>query len=373
MKKTKNKNKVSSPKALYIHIPFCSHICSYCDFCKMEYFTHIADKYLPALFKEIESYKITELETIYIGGGTPTSLNDYQLELLLSFIYPFVKGIKEYTVEANVESLSESKLLLLRKYGVNRLSLGVESTNNKILKSLNRIHTFEDVKNVIKKAKEIGFHNINVDLILGLPNVSIEALDKDLKNLLSLNVEHISTYSLTVHPHTKFGIEGVEEVDEETSRKEYDLVDKVLTENGFIHYEVSNFARSGYQSLHNMTYWKDEHYYGAGLGASGYINNLRYTNTKNINKYISGECAAEREIVTLKDDEEYFVMLNLRTNLGIDDKEYTKRFGVSFIDKNKIVLDEFVKSNLIKIENGKVIATYEGMMILDFIINRLCA
>lgn len=339
----------------------------------MEYFAHIADKYLPALFKEIESYQITKLETIYIGGGTPTSLNDSQLESLLSYIHPLAKGIKEYTVEANVESLTESKLLLLKKYGVNRLSLGVESTDNNVLKSLNRIHTFEDVKNVIKKAKEIGFHNINVDLILGLPNVGIEALDKDLKNLLSLNVEHISTYSLTVHPHTKFGIEGVEEVDEETSRKEYDLVNVTLIKNGFVHYEVSNFARSGYQSLHNMTYWKDEHYYGVGLGASGYINNLRYTNTKNINKYISGEYIAERETVTLKDDEEYFVMLNLRTNLGIDDKEYMKRFGVSFIDKNKTILDEFMKSNLIKIENDKVVATYEGMMILDFIINRLCA
>lgn len=373
MKKIKNKNKVSHPKALYIHIPFCSHICAYCDFCKMEYFSYIVDKYLPSLFKEIDSYNIKKLDTIYIGGGTPTSLSDEQLASLLIHVSPLTKDVKEYTVEANVESLTKSKLHLLKKYGVNRLSIGVESTDDNILKSINRVHTFSEVKRVIEEAKFVGFDNINVDLILGLPGTTIKTIENDLKNILNLDVQHVSTYSLTIHPHTKFGVEGVEEVDEETSRREYDLVNEILTVNGFDHYEISNFAKNGYQSLHNLTYWRDEQYYGVGLGASGYIGNLRYTNTKNINKYIANNYIDYREIVTKKDDEEYFVMLNLRTSEGIDDIKYINHFGYSFIEKHKDALAEFAESKLIKIEQGKVIATYEGMMVLDFLIKRFCA
>ena len=202
----------NSPKSLYIHIPFCEALCDYCDFPKLQYFTFFAAKYLIYLQKELDSYNIgKDLKTIYIGGGTPTSLEDHLFEKLLKMVLPYTKNIQEYTIEANPESLSLNKLKLMKNYGVNRLSIGVESTDDKILKTINRHHTFSDVKKAIKMAKEVGFDNINVDLILGLPHCLKPQLKKDLDNLLSLPITHISCYSLSIHPHTSFYLRGIKE------------------------------------------------------------------------------------------------------------------------------------------------------------------
>lgn len=337
----------------------------------MEYFRHIAEKYLDELFKELDSLNIKRLETIYIGGGTPTALDDDLFEDLLKYIHPYTKGVKEYTVEANCENLSEQKLAAMKKYGVNRLSLGVESTNDKILKAINRHHTYSDIVSAISLARSHGFSNINVDLIMGLPGVSLEDLKRDVQNILKLEVEHISTYSLIVEKNTVFFIKNVKEKADEDERAEYDLVDEILTKNGFVHYEVSNFAKKGKESLHNLTYWKDEQYYALGLGASSYVNGIRRTNTRSITSYLKGKRLLNEEIVTSEDDEQYFTMLNLRTIYGIDDEIYKKRFGHSFIEKHKDKLARFAASGDLVVEAKKVKPTYQGMMILDFIFLKL--
>jgi oxygen-independent coproporphyrinogen-3 oxidase len=358
--------------SLYIHIPFCNHICDYCDFPKLQYFRFLAEKYLESLEKEIKQYSIsTNLETIYIGGGTPTALEDDLFEKLLKIVEPYSKNIKEYTVEANPESLTLAKLKLMRKYNINRISIGVESTNDKILNTINRHHTWEDVKTCISNAKKEGFDNLNVDLILGLPNVSKKLLKEDLDNLLSLDIQHISAYSLTVHPNTVFGIKNIQEEKQEIQREQYDLVHEFLKEKGFIHYEISNWAKQGYESLHNFTYWKDEQYYGVGLGAAGFIGNIRYSNTKSINKYIGGNFIAEQEIVSLQDDLEYFIMLNLRTNKGINLEIFKEKFGFNFYEEYKNEIDNFISNGFLVKENNSIIPTYSGMMILDTIVLEL--
>ena len=372
-RKSKNTNKMmmrkNRPLALYIHIPFCQKICDYCDFTKLQYFRNFASPYIESLKQEIEHYSINyKLKTIYIGGGTPTVLEDDLFKELLSFIDKYRDGVEEYTIECNPESLSDAKLALMKKHGVNRLSIGVESTNDNILKAIGRNHTFLDVENAILRAKAHGFDNINVDLIIGLPNVTKELLLKDLNNILSLDVQHISCYSLTVHPNTKFYLDKIEEPDGDTARELYDLVNEKLGEKGFIHYEVSNWAKLGRESKHNYVYWKDEEYYGAGLGASGYIDNHRYTNTKNIIKYLSHDYIDEDEVVSIHDDKTYFIMLNLRTKRGLIFKEYEERFSEKFEIKNEDKIKKLEKLHLLNVDNDKIVATYEGMMILDKLI-----
>lgn len=337
----------------------------------MEYFAHIARNYLDELYKEIEALNIEHLETIYIGGGTPTALDDDLFSELLEHIHPYTKGVKEYTIEANCENLSEQKLIAMKKYGVNRLSLGVESTNDEILKTINRHHTYRDIVKSISLARSHGFNNINVDLIMGLPGVTLDDLKKDVEHILALDIEHISTYSLIVEKNTAFFIKGVKEKTDEEERAEYDLVHEILTQNGFIHYEISNFAKAGKESLHNLTYWKDEQYYGVGLGASSYVEGVRRTNTRSITSYLKGKRTLEEEIVTLNDDKEYFAMLNLRTIYGFDDEIYKQRFGHSFIENHRELLEQFASSGDLIIEGSKIKPTYQGMMILDFIILKL--
>ena len=349
-------------KSLYIHIPFCETICDYCDFTKLQYFRKFAIPYLEALKKELDTYHIKDLKTIYVGGGTPTALdNDLFLELL-KIIEPYSKGILEYTFEANPESLSLNKIKMLKEYGINRISLGVQTTNDKILKMVNRHHSFEQVKTAINNLKETGITNINVDLILGLPHSSEKILQEDLDNILSLDVKHVSCYGLTVNPHTSLYNKGFKEPEGDTLRKLYDLVEEKLTKNGFVHYEVSNWAKPGYQSEHNMTYWRNEQYFGVGLGASGYIKNTRYKNTVNLSAYLEGAFVFEKEKITKQDKKTYQIILNLRTNEGLN---------MSFVKNKEKEINEFISSGLLKIENNRLIPTYEGMMVLDQIILKL--
>ena len=354
------------PKALYIHIPFCESICDYCDFTKLQYFHSFAEKYLHALKKELDDRVLNkDLKTIYIGGGTPTSLNDEEFETLLKMVEPYSKEVEEYTIEANPESLSLSKIKLMKKYGVNRVSIGVESTDDQILKSINRKHTFCDVQNAVKNLRENGISNINLDLIIGLPNVSFKMLEKDIKNILSLNPNHISCYSLTVHEHTVFHINKIEEPDEEYAYNAYKVINKLLEGSGYTHYEVSNWAKPGFESKHNLTYWYNERYYGIGLGASGYIDNVRYKNTTNFEKYVSNKNDLEEEIVDLEDDKQYEIMLRLRTRFGINLKDYQEKFGEDLYQLHKQVIDDYIARGYLTYLNGVISPTFEGMMILD--------
>lgn len=360
--------RINKPKSLYIHVPFCEHLCDYCDFTKLQYFRNFAIKYLIALKDELESYRIEELDTIYVGGGTPTSLDDDLFLELINLVKPYTRGVKEYTFEANPESLSINKLKMMKDGGVNRLSIGVESTDDQILKMINRHHTFNDVKMAVSNARKMGFDNLNLDLIIGLPNVSKTLFKKDLINILSLNPNHISCYSLTVHPNTVFFINKIEEPNEEFARDLYELADSLLKENGFTHYEISNWAKNGKESLHNLTYWKDETYYGIGLGAAGYIDNIRYKNTKNLNKYLNKDYIEEKEVVSVKEDKTYFIMLNLRTNQGISLAKYKEEFSEDLYEKKKTQIDSFIKKRLLVLDGDKLYPTFIGMMILDNLI-----
>ena len=363
MKKT---NKI---KSIYIHIPFCSYLCHYCDFTKLQYFSSLAKDYLINLKKELDSYNIKkdDIKTIYVGGGTPTVLEDDLFLSLLEMIKPYTKNVEEYTFEANPESLTLTKIKIMKAFGVNRLSIGVESSDDNILKAINRHHTFNDVITAVTNARKEGITNINLDLILGLPNVSETMLEKDLNNILSLKPTHISCYSLSVNPHTMFYIKNIKPIDDDVARNYYDIVEEKLLKSGYIHYEISNFAKSGYESKHNYTYWKDEPYYGVGLSAAGYIDNIRYKNTSSITSYNKGHYLFEKEIVTLKDDIYYFTFLNLRTKRGLIFEEFKAKLGFSFIDNIKIqkMMKEHESRGLIVINKTGIYPTYEGMMVED--------
>ena len=371
---TTKKKKMTNPPSLYIHIPFCENICDYCDFAKLQYFRFLAEKYLASLEKELDGYQINHpLKTIYIGGGTPTSLEDDLFEKLLMMVSKYTKGVIEYTIEANPESLSLNKILLMKKYGVNRLSIGVESTDDALLKAINRHHTFDDVKTAIKLARENGISNINVDLILGLPHASKKMLEKDIDNIISLGVDHISCYGLTVHPNTVFFLNGIQEPLEDDLRDYYDYLDERLEKEDFSHYEVSNWAKLGKMSQHNLTYWRNDHYYGVGLGASGYINDERYTNTRSITKYLDGHFVDQKEILSKKDEKSYQIMLNLRTIEGINLVDYKKKFNEDFYHTFRIILDEYITQKYLIYDESKQIIypSYSGMMILDNLLVKL--
>ncbi len=360
---------MNKPLSLYIHIPFCEHICNYCDFPKLQYFSNFSNKYLKALKNELDSYHIDhELKTIYVGGGTPSAFTIDELKELLEMIKPYSKGVKEYTFEANPESLSLDKIRLLKSYGVNRISLGVQSTQDKYLKTMNRHHDFNIVREVTSNLIKEGIDNINVDLILGLPNMNIKDLKIDLDNILSLPIKHISCYSLTVSPNTAFYINGVKPQEDDLMREYYDYVHYYLAEKGFVHYEVSNWAKVGYMSEHNLTYWKNEQYYGVGLGASGYIDNIRYTNTKSINEYNKGNINRNEEHVDIDSLRTYMIMTNLRTIYGLDLDKYKSLFNENLLETKGVELAELIGNKLITIEEHKIKPTYQGMMLLDSII-----
>lgn len=364
--------KTNNPLSLYVHIPFCHNICGYCDFTKLIYNKKLADEYLLSLKKELCSLEIKhQLKTVYVGGGTPSSLEDEQFSFLLRMLRVHLAKDYEFTVECNPESLTKRKLEIMKECGVNRLSIGVESTDDNILKAIGRQHTFKMVKDVVREAKEMGMRNISLDLIIGLPHVSKEMLRKDIENLISLDVEHISCYSLTVHPNTKFYLDGIEEQDSSLAREYYDIVNEILENNGFIHYEVSNWSKPSFESTHNLVYWRDEEYYAIGLGASSYVHPYRRKNTMNMAKYLKGDYVSEEELVTEKDNKVYFIMLNLRTIHGLDLKKYQNLFNEDLLEAKQKEIEELISSGLIKHENHLLIPTYEGMMLLDQVILKL--
>ena len=337
--------------SIYIHIPFCSNICSYCDFAKFYYNSNWVDNYLSSLEKEIKlNYKGEVVDTIYIGGGTPTVLNLNQLEKLLKLTNLFKKNNVEITVETNVD-LSLEKIKLLKKYGVNRISIGVQTVNPKYLKFLNRNHTKEEVINLINLLKQYNF-NINVDLIYAIPNQTLEELNEDLDFILSLDVNHISTYSLIIEPHTKLYIDNVFNIDEDLDYEMYKLINKKL--NKYHHYEISNFAKKNYESKHNLVYWNNLNYYGFGLGASGYINNIRYDNTRSYNNYINGDYVLEKHELDLNETISNEFILGLRKVDGIDINEFYKKYNIEItsidivkkmLKENKLILTDKLKIN----------------------------
>ena len=283
--------------AAYLHIPFCEHICFYCDFNKVFLEGQPVDEYVDALIKEMQLSKLLHpeetLSTFYIGGGTPTTLNERQLEKLLNGIrstYSLPKSA-EFTMEANPESVSFEKLKIMRDYGVNRLSMGVQSFNNDILKKIGRIHTAEQVYTSVADARKAGFDNMTIDLIFRLPNQTMADFEDSLKKALELDLPHYSIYALILENKTVFYNlmrQGKLPLpSEDTEADMYALAIETMTKNGRNQYEISNFALPGYESQHNLTYWKNETYFGIGAGAHGYIDGIRYHNHGPIQQYLA--------------------------------------------------------------------------------------
>ena len=361
----------NNPKSLYIHIPFCEHICKYCDFTKLFYFSKYEKPYLDALKKENSSKVKNLIFTLYFGGGTPTVLSDEGFEDILSFAAKYLESDYEFTVEANVENLTEAKLDIMKRCGVNRLSIGVQSTCNKLLKEIGRHHTFEDAQRIIKLAKSKGFSNINIDLIYGFKNESLNDLKKDLEEFIKLDIDHISIYSLIVEKGSMFYNEGYKTQDEEDSRKYYEFIVDFLREHGYERYEISNFARNGKYSRHNLTYWHNQEYYGCGLGASGYVDGVRYENTKSLPEYIKGNFISSSEKVDSKMLEEYYLITNLRLEQGFAKAEYEKLFGAKFLEKYKDKIKNFALDKFFDFEGENVRLNDEGLIMMDFVLLKL--
>lgn len=335
-------------KAVYIHIPFCNQICSYCDFCKVYYNKKWINKYLDSLSEEIDArYKGELIDTIYIGGGTPSSLDIGELTKLFNILKKIKSNYREFTIEVNLDSLNKEKIDLFKKNQINRVSIGIESFNENNLSFLNRkLVNLE----LIDYLKEVGITNINVDLMYALPNETLEVLENDLEKLLELDVPHISTYSLIIEPNTK--ISKYKNIDQDLDYKMYELICKKLKD--YHHYEISNFSKAGYESKHNLTYWHNEHYYGFGIGASGYVDNIRYTNTRSITEYIRSNHEIEHEIVDQRINMENEMILGLRLLEGVSIKDFEKKFNKKIIDvfdikqllnDEKLLLDDYLKIN----------------------------
>ena len=339
---------------LYLHVPFCRSICYYCDFCHAVYNDDLCEAWLKTIKQEIINKKINpNLKTIYIGGGTPTSLSYNHLKELLELLKPYTNYLEEYTIEINPETLDRDKATLLKEYSINRCSIGMQTSNNDLLKSLGRSHTKEDVKNSIELLKEVGIDNISLDIMYSLPNQSIDDLKETIDYTLALKPKHISLYSLTIEDNTVFGKRGVNHLDDEIEADMYELIVKELEDNNFHQYEISNFSLEGYESKHNKAYWLYKDFYGIGCGASGKEGNIRYTHTKSIKEYITSN---ELDIIELSDNDIIFeaIMMGLRLKEGIRIKEFNNNYNTDIknlffktiskhIDNGNIIVDERIR------------------------------
>ena len=362
------KRKINS---LYIHIPFCNKICSYCSFSKMLYFPKIARKYICNLIVDLKKVKqnFNKFKTIYIGGGTPSSLSISLLENLLKYASTLLLKNGEFTFEANLDSLTEEKLKILKKYGVNRLSIGIETSSNKYLSLMNREYDF-DINKKMELVKKY-FTNFNLDLIYGLPNETLLEVKKDLEFILNFKPKHISIYALEVNPNSKFYIDGIKEEKDEILRKQYDFVVNFLKNNGYNRYEVSNFALKGYKSRHNINYRKDNEYVAIGTSSSGFIDNIRYVNSSSISDYIKGKRNKETEIITKTSDKTYYILTNLRLEEGFKLSDYKRKFNEDFYLKKKEVIDDFIKHNVLIMDKDRIRVATDYIYVLDSIVVKL--
>ncbi len=355
--------------SIYIHIPFCNSICTYCDFCKIFYNKKYINDYLNNLEQEIKvRYKSEIVNTIFIGGGTPSSLDDNELIRLMNIIKIFnLSDNYEFTVECNIESITENKLKIMKKYGVNRISIGVESFDNSIIKLLGRNHTKKDVYNKMGIVKRY-FSNINIDLIYAAYD-DINILKSDIDCFLKLDIPHISTYSLIIEDNTMLKINGMKNIDEDIDYEMYKYIEDTLEKNNYIHYEISNYAKNGYQSKHNLVYWNNEEYYGFGLSSTSYINNERITNTKNLRKYLNGKyigtSISEDKEIKMENE----IMLGLRKLDGIDLDRFKEKFNVSLEDIYNI--DNLISEGYLVKEDNYIKINKKYMYISNEIIVRI--
>ena len=372
--------------SLYIHIPFCKQRCFYCDFPTFSGKDHLREEYVDALIKEIRD-KCTKylIKTIFIGGGTPSYLGENELEKLLKTVSELnlSKNI-EYSMECNPGTVNEEKLKIMKKYGVNRISFGLQSCNDELLKNIGRIHTFKEFLENYKLARKIGFDNINIDLMYGLPNLTIEVWKDTLEEICKLKPEHISAYSLIIEEGTVFY--NLYEKDKLKLPSEDDerIMDKmtkdILISNGYHQYEISNFSLKNRECEHNKVYWSLDEYIGVGSASSSYINGYRLTNESNIGEYIRRVKSNEDTVVdkykNLREDEiEEFIFMGLRMLSGIDLLKFNRKFGVDIYSIYKNVIEKNIDDGLLIINKDRMYLTTKGVelsnrVMSDFILEK---
>jgi oxygen-independent coproporphyrinogen-3 oxidase len=368
---------------IYIHIPFCKQKCYYCDFISFPCKENFEKKYIDALKKEIKNCKLDakKISTIYIGGGTPSYIDSAYIKEIIDIIkekWGTLGSSVEATIEVNPGTVTQEKLQEYKNIGINRLSIGLQSTNDKILKQIGRIHTYNQFLETFQMARNVGFENINVDLMLALPNQTIYDLKESLKNVINLKPEHISVYSLILEENTKM-YDMVQSgklnlPDDDTERNMYWYVKDTLELEGYTHYEISNFAKANRESKHNVDCWNQKEYIGFGLSAHSYIKKQRFSNTTNLEQYI---CNIElnqfeknriiEEVQNEQDMEKEFMLLGLRKIEGVSIQNFKNKFGENpiyiFMDKLKKLVDE----NLLDIDGDNIKLTNRGLDLANLV------
>lgn len=368
---------------IYIHIPFCKRKCFYCDFCSFECDENIHKDYTKALINEIRAFYLDDnksedeeiiVKTLYFGGGTPSFINETYVEKIVNELkqkYKFSKDI-EATIEVNPGTATLDKLKKYKDIGFNRVSIGLQSANDRLLKLIGRIHTYSEFEETYRIARMVGFENINVDLMIGLPTQTIEDVQDSLKAIIEKNPEHISVYSLILEDDTKLKelVDSNKLVlpEEDVERKMYWLVKNKLEEAGYVHYEISNFSKPGFESKHNTDCWKQKEYIAFGLAAHSYYNNIRYSNITDLIKYIEENLKEKntRKIEEIQDKNiqmNEFIILGLRMINGFPIENFENKFKVNFREKYKEELDKLIKMELIEIKDDVISLTNKG---LDF-------
>lgn len=366
-------------KGAYIHIPFCDHICYYCDFNKYFLKSQPVDEYLSALSKEMElatdDQVRNELETIYVGGGTPTALNAKQMDYFLGSVRKHLNldgHIKEWTMEANPENMDQEKLQIMKAAGVDRLSIGVQTFNDDLLKSIGRAHDRGAVLKGIKEARRVGFNNLSIDLMFGLPGQTKDDLLASLNEAMTLDPEHISIYSLQIEPRTIFynrirkGTLHLPEQDIEADM--YEIVMDFLDSHGYHQYEISNFAKPGKESRHNLLYWENEEYFGFGAGSHGYVNGNRVVNAGAVKGYIrrveeAGQAVVESHPVTRIEKIEEELFLGLRKMAGVSKSHFHMKFGESLNHIYREQIKELKEKGWIVEDEERIALTRTGVLL----------
>ncbi|NLY63069.1 MAG: radical SAM family heme chaperone HemW [Erysipelothrix sp.] len=357
-------------RALYIHIPFCNAICYYCDFARVINNADTVDQYLAVLKNDLDSRDLSHIETIYIGGGTPSALTLNQLEVLFTMIKPYTKNVIEYTIEINPESLTSEKAELMSAYGINRASLGMQVSQAHLLKVINRSHTNEEVEAAVNALHAAGINNISLDLMYGIPTQTLEDVKESLDVITSFKINHVSIYGLTIEPDSVFGKLGYKPAPDDLDADMYELAIDYLNSKGIKRYEIANFAISGKESLHNQVYWSYDDFVGVGLHASGKENNQRYTNTRNLKDYLAGDISPQVIKLSKEDQMFEFIMMNLRMKKGFDIKRFNQRFDEDFNSLYADVLSGLIRDGLLNLEDDNLSASDNGLNLLFYILEK---
>ena len=368
------------PTSAYVHIPFCTQICYYCDFSKVFIKNQPVDSYLEHLLEEFASYDIQKLRTLYIGGGTPTALSAPQLEVLLDGLTKNLdlSVLEELTIEANPGDLDEDKIAVLKNSAVNRVSLGVQTFDDKMLKKIGRSHLENDIYENIDRLKLAGFDNISIDLIYALPGQTMEQVKDNVAKAIALDIPHMSLYSLILENHTVFmnrmrrGKLPLPKEEVEAEMFEYIIAE--LERAGFEHYEISNFSKSGFESRHNLMYWDNAEYYGIGAGASGYVNGVRYKNRGPIRHYLKaveeGNARINEEHLSLREQMEEEMFLGLRKKTGVSKARFEEKFERSFDGLYGEIVRDLVQQGLMLVDGDRVRMTKRGLFLGDTVAER---